>query len=228
MNADNQYVEILVESGLIGFALFAGFGMLLTTQSMRLILKEKKVRSQEGLWKYRTALGMAGMAMMSSQAIVAFFDFGIGLSSTMAVIAVFGGILAAGQRNQSELTSEPLHWFAMNGSMVGWSLRLALVASVYSSIAELRQADSVYPAIVESSRLLDAPVTRKSLAKLPELYTQLSSSIKQSPDDLVILSLLSSISEAQYRLRVTDEMSLAYVAVDNNQWQNTWRLRAPL
>lgn len=228
MNADNQYVEVLVESGLIGFVLFAGFGILLTIQSMQLVLTEKKVRSEEGLWKYRTALGMAGMAMMSSQAIVAFFDFGIGLSSTMAAIAVFGGILTAVNLNRPKPASEPRPAFAFNGSLIGWLLRLALVATVYGSISELRQADRVYPAIVESSRLLDSPVTRKSLAKLPELEEQLSGSLRQYPDNPVIWNLLASISEAQFRLRVIDELSPADVTVDDNQLQSAWSQLAPL
>jgi len=228
MNADNQYVEILVESGLIGFALFAGFGILLTIQSMQLILNEKKLRAEEGFWKYRTALGMAGMAMMSSQAIVAFFDFGIGLSSTMATIAVFGGILAAVQINQPVRASEPRPWFAVHGSIVGWSLRLALVATVYGSISELRQADKVYPAIVDSFRLLDSPVTRSSLARLPDLKEQLSSSLKQYPDNPVIWDLLTSISEAQFRLRVIDELSPAGATVDDNQLQSAWSQLTPL
>ncbi len=228
MNADNQYVEILVESGAIGFVLFAGFGILLTVQSMRLILNKTNTKNDEGLWTYRTALGMAGMAMMSAQAIVAFFDFGIGLSSTMASIAVFGGVLAAVTFHQPNPQPKPGLWFDVNGGLVGWALRLALVATVYGSISELRQADKVYPAIVESSRLLDAPVTRKSLAKLPDLYAQLSSSRKQSQDDPAIWSLLASISEAQYRLRVIDEMSPAGVKIDNSQLQNAWRLLSPL
>ena len=228
MNADNQYVEILVESGLIGFVLFAGFGILLTIQSMRLILNEKKTRTDEGLWTYRTALGMAGMAMMSSQAIVAFFDFGIGLSSTMATIAVFGGILVAVQRNQQALQPETRPWFAMNGSLVSWLLRLALVATVYGSISELRQADKVYPAIVDSFRLLHSPVTRNSLARLPDLKEQLSSSLKQYPDNPVIWDLLASISEAQFRLRVVDELSPASSTVSDNQLQSAWSQLNPL
>ena len=228
MNADNQYVEILVESGLIGFALFAGFGILLTIQSMQLILNEGKTRNDKGLWTYRTALGMAGMAMMSSQAIVAFFDFGIGLSSTMAAIAVFGGILTAVQINRPALQSEPKPWFAMNGSIVGWSLRLALVATVYGSISELRQADKVYPAIVDSFRFLDSPVTRNSLERLPDLKEQLSSSLKQYPDNPVIWDLLASISEAQFRLRVIDELSPAGAKVDDNQLQIAWSQLTPL
>ncbi len=229
MNADNQYVEILVESGLIGFTLFAGFGILLTFQSMQLILKQKKAKAEEGLWTYGTALGMAGMAMMSSQAIVAFFDFGIGLSSTMAAIAVFGGILAAVQiNNQPALGPEPSQWFAMNGNLFGWSLRLALVATVYGSISELRQADRVYPAIVDAFRLLDSPVTRKSLAQLPDLKEQLTSSSKQYPDNPVIWDLLVSISEAQFRLRMIDDLSPTGASIDGNQLQSAWSQLSPL
>ena len=228
MNADNQYVEILVESGLIGFTLFAGFGILLTIQSLQLILNKKKTRADAVLWTYRTALGMAGMAMMSSQAIVAFFDFGIGLSSTMAAIAVLGGILAAIKINQPALASETKHRLATNDSIVGWSLRLALVATVYSSISELRHTDKAYPSIVESFRLLSSPVTRQSLARLPDLQDQLSSSLKQYPDNPVTWDLLVSISEAQYRLHVIDDLSPVGVPVDDKQLQRVWSQLTPL
>ena len=171
---------------------------------------------------------MAGMAMMSSQAIVAFFDFGIGLSSTMAAIAVLGGILAAIKINQPALASETKHRLATNDSIVGWSLRLALVATVYSSISELRHTDKAYPSIVESFRLLSSPVTRQSLARLPDLQDQLSSSLKQYPDNPVTWDLLVSISEAQYRLHVIDDLSPVGVPVDDKQLQRVWSQLTPL
>ncbi len=228
MNADNQYVEILVESGMLGFILFTGFGILLTAQSMLLILKDTSKRSEAGLWTYRIAIGMAGMAMLASQAIVAFFDFGIGLSSTMSAIAIFGGLLAVIHRSRPSIKHTQSRWFAFDGGVAGWIVRLALLATACSSIGELRQADNVYPAIVESSRLLNSPPTRNTLAQLPDFCEQLRSFVTRFPDDPFVWDLLVSVSEARFRLRLIDGLSPGEVPLDDKQLQNAWPQLNPL
>ena len=228
MNADNQYVEIIVESGLLGFILFAGFGMLLVGLSIQLILEESPSRLNQGLWSHRIAIGLAGMAMMASQAIVAFFDFGIGLSSTMAAIAVFAGMLTAIRHSRpSTLRTHPA-WFALDGGLVGWVLRLALVSAACGAVAELRQADQVYPAIVESARLFGATVTRDGLARLPVLDAQLTAALKRYPDDPIVRDSLVNVLEARFRLKMIDALATPGSPVDAGQLQSAWKQLTPL
>ena len=222
MNADNQYVEILVESGLLGLVLFAGFGILLTALSIQLILKKSKPRADQGLWAHRIAIGLAGMAMMASQAIVAFFDYGIGLCSTMAAIAVFAGVLTAMRRSQpSSLRTSPA-WYALDGGLVGWLLRVALVAAACGSVAELRHADQVYPAIVESARLFDSPVTRAALARLPVLDEQLTAAWNRYPDDPVVIDSLVNVQEATIPTASDRFTAPPDSPVDGSQLQSAW------
>ena len=228
MNADNQFVEILVESGLLGFALFTGFGVLITALSIQLILKTSKVRSDHGLWAHRIAIGLAGMTMMASQAIVAFFDFGIGLSSTTAAIAVFAGVLTAIRRSQPSTRCTPPAWYSLDAGLVGWTLRLALVATAYGSVAELRQADQVYPAIVETARLFDAPVTRIALERLPALEEQLTAAVINYPDDLIACDLLVGVLEARFRLGMIDALAPPGRLVNGPQLQDAWTQLTPL
>ncbi len=228
MNADNQYVEVLVESGLLGLVLFAGFGILLTVLSMQLILEKSRGRSEHGLWSHRIAIGLAGMAMMASQAIAAFFDFGIGLSSTMAAIAVFAGMLTAIRRNQPSESRTPPAWYAPDGGLVGWLLRLALVAAACGAVAELRQADQVYPAVVESARLFGSSVTRDRLERLPVLEEQLTAVLRNYPDDLIVRDSLVSVLEAGFRLRLIDRLAPPGSPVDGPQLQDAWTQLTPL
>ncbi len=231
MNADNQYVEILVESGLLGLGLFAGFGMLLTTLSIQLILKKSPARSKHNLWSQRIAIGLAGMAMMASQAIVAFFDFGIGLSSTLGAIAVFAGVLTAIQRSQpSPFNALPRWqgWFALDRGLWGWIFRFGLVAAACGSVPELQQADHIYPAIVQSARLLSASVTRVGLEPLPLLDKQLTAALKHCPDDPLLRDSLVDVLEARFRLGLIDALAPPGAPVTGPQFQNTWTLFTPV
>lgn len=228
MNADNQYVEILVESGVLGFVLFVGFGMLLTVLSIQLILKKSKSRSEHGLWSLRISVGLAGMAMMASQGIAAFFDFGIGLSSTLAAIAVFAGILTAIRHSEPSTLSTLPAWFALDGGLVGWVLRLALVAAASGSVAELRHADQVYPAIVESARLFNSPVTRDGLERLPVLDVQLTAALKRYPDDPIVRDLLVNVLEGRMRLRLVDALAPPDAPVDGRLLQSAWTQLTPV
>ncbi len=228
MNADNQYVEMLVESGILGFMLFAGFGILLTVQSLQLIRNKARSRSQNGLWSHRVAVGLAGTTMLASQAVAAFFDFGIGHSSTMSAIALFGGILAACQRSQPAQPTGAPAWYALDGGLVGWTLRLALAAAVYGSVPELIQADRAHPAIVESARFLAAPVTRDTLERLPAVQEQLTTTLRLYPDDAIVRDYLVRIVEARFRWRLIDEMDPPEKPMDEKKLQAAWRDLTPL
>jgi len=228
MNADNQYVEILVESGLLGFALFAGFGMLLTVLSIQLILNKSKSHLDHGLWAHRIAVGLAGMAMVASQGIVAIFDFGIGLSSTLAAIAVFAGVLTAVSRSRPSNLSTLPAWFAQDGGLMGWVLRLTLVAAACGSVAELRNADQIYPAIVESARLMNSPVTRAGLERLPVLDEQLTAALKRYPDNPTVRDSLVNVLEARMRLRLIDALAPQGSPVDGPLLQSAWTQLTPV
>ena len=228
MNADNQYVEILVESGLVGVVLFAGFGILLTALSLQLILKTSKPRADQGLWAHRIAIGLAGMAMMASQAIVAFLDYGIGLCSTMAAIAVFAGLLTAMRHSQPSILRTSPAWYARDGGLVGWVLRLALVAAACGPVAELHHADQIYPAIVESARLFGSPVTRDSLERLPVLDAQLTAALNRYPDDPIVRDSLVNVLEARFRLRLIDSLAPPGPRLVGAQLQSAWRQLTPL
>ena len=229
MNADNQYMEILIESGLLGLALFAGFGILLTVLAMQLILKKSNKREEPGLPAHRIAIGLSVMAMIASQAVVAFFDFGIGLPSTMAAIAIVGGVLTAVHRSQPSAKRIHSAGNVMFGSMaVPWLLRVALVAAACGSIPELWQADQGYSAIVQTTRILGNPVTRETLRHLPELQKELIVSLRHHPDDPLVLGSLVRVMEARYRLEVIDDLTASDTPVDDLQLQNFWQPLTPL
>jgi tetratricopeptide (TPR) repeat protein len=178
----------------------------------------------------RTALlsALAGTAMLASQAVAAFFDFGIGRSSTMSAIAVFGGILAASHRSHPGLQTGAPTWFALDGGFVGWTLRVALAAAVYGSVPELIQADRAHPAIVESARFLAAPVTRETLERLPAVQEQLTTTLRLYPDDAIVRDYLVRIVEARFRWRLIDEMDPPEKPMDEKQLQAAWRDLTPL
>lgn len=227
INADNQYAEILVESGVLGLSLFVAFGILLFVQSIRLIIKKTDARLGHDLWSHRIAIGLAGTAMISSQAVVAFFDFGIGLSSTMASIAVFGGILSAIWRSQPAVLETRGSWLAIDGGLIGRMLRVAFIVAACGVVDELRNADQVYPAVVESARLLNSPVTHEGLQRMPSLHEQLTKALIQYPDDPIVQDSIVKVSEAQFRFRLINTLSLPDSQISDIQLQSLWRQLTP-
>ncbi len=227
-NADNQYVEILVESGLLGLLLCLGFGIWLTVLSLKLISARSDSRSDHGLRLHRIGIGTAGIALVSSQGIAAFTDYGIGLSSTMAAIALLGGILTVAARRQQPGTRVAPAWYSPNGTIAGLLLRIGMVIGAATAVAELRHEDQIDPAIVETARLFDTPVTRKTLERLPVLDQQLSAAMAEYPDHPVVRMSLLKIVEARFRLRVIDQLSPPDSIPTDQQLQDTWKPLNPI
>lgn len=227
-NADNQYVEILVESGLLGLSLCLGFGIWLTVLSLKLISARSEPQSNHGVLLHRTGIGTAGIALVASQGIAAFTDYGIGLSSTMAAIALLAGILTVIARRQQSGTRVAPARYSPNGTIAGLLLRIGMVIGAATAVAELRHEDQIDPAIVETARLFDTPVTRKTLERLPVLDQQLSAAMAEYADHPVVRMSLLKIVEARFRLRVIDELSPPNSPLNDQQLQDTWKQLNPI
>jgi O-antigen ligase/tetratricopeptide (TPR) repeat protein len=85
VNADNQYLEWLVEMGLVGAALVLAFLCLFAMDTRRLL-------HSKAPWEQRDAALMGAM-VLASQATMAVTDFGITMTANLITAATLGGIV---------------------------------------------------------------------------------------------------------------------------------------
>lgn len=96
VNADNQYVETLVEAGAGGLACaMAGLALLAV-----LIYRMSRARTDQPLW----GPALAGASLVVSQGVCAVFDFGPVVTANMLLLAVVSGALC-GQWSRISTTS---------------------------------------------------------------------------------------------------------------------------
>lgn len=228
VNADNQYVETIVESGILGLTLLLGFGFCSAKDSLNLPGMHA-VRGVRGSFSETQArvLGATGIGVLLSQGLAMFFDFGVGLPSTAAaLVAVLGAIagvkshLSAGwNRNEQRLPGLPVRVF-------GIGVRLCMVWSAGGFLYDLAAGHNLYAPIVQAERALEVPVNRERLLALPQIELELRKFLKHRPDDSDALRALMFLREAQARLSLADV--LAETPVGDQDLQRMWEYLSPL
>lgn len=227
-NADNQYVEILVESGLLGVSLCVGFGAWLSVLSLKLMSKRQEDQVYDLSQRHRVGIGLAGLAIVASQAVAACSDFGIGLNSTIAAIAMFAGISTAVVCRQSVNLDGGHTSSSAQGLVSGSLIRIAMIVAAAVAVPELRHLDQIDPVVSETALLFDSPVTRDRLKRLPILDKRLTTALKHYPDHNTVRRSQMKIVEARFRLRVLDQLATAGEPLGDKQLQKAWTQLKPM
>lgn len=132
-NADNQFFEWLVETGLVGMSLIVAFLAMVAMDVRRLA-------TSRGPWEQRDAALMGAM-LLGSQVVQSFTDFGIIVPSNLLTAAALGGVVI-GTRARSvpfesiANTQGPLVFrtapalliglvFLVGGGLAWWEVQLA-------------------------------------------------------------------------------------------------------
>lgn len=169
VNADNQYVETLVEAGAFGLVCgLAGLALLAI-----LVYRMSRTGTDLPLW----GPALAGAAVVVSQGVCAFFDFGPVVTANMLLLAVVSGALC-GQWSRSVPTSP--------GRSEGRSLsarsigRITLVVLLFSAggwglrevhgVARLEEIRERVPAL-EGPDAIDDAALQRVLAELDGIPT---------------------------------------------------------
>jgi len=136
VNADNQFFEWLVETGLVGMALILAFLAMVAMDVRRLA-------SSRGPWEQRDAALMGAM-LLGSQIVQSFTDFGIIVPANLIAAATLGGVIV-GTRARSApfdsvtISQGPLVFrtapalligiiFLVGGGLAWWEVNLAATA----------------------------------------------------------------------------------------------------
>lgn len=208
-HAENQYLEALVEAGIPGLTLMLAMIVLVSVSACRLL------RDRSDSTNF--AFGLAGVFAVSSQAIHAFFDFGLYLPSNMLLMAVLcGGVCgrAAGLRRSSSrrrrrVTAERQsgHQNEAGGTHRDAGFRRSpLTATIVAVIAcgvllgyvETRRAAAVESAVARS-RFGNSPTTVVA-DQLQATIADLETALERYPGDARAQERLGNLWIQQYRL----------------------------
>ena len=204
-NAENQFVEMLVEGGLIGFILFCFVGVagLLTGLSG---WRQRKHRDISGVnssdrvsRRVLGAIGLTAMLATLTQAIAAMFDFGIGLPAASAllvlVLGACGGFLDQVEQSPKwfRKISVPCNPIAMIG------VQVCLIIAACGFVPDLAGAVEIDESIVAGEQILSRPATAEKLEQLDDTAGRLQQDLKVRPDDAEGLRVLVDLTVAQVR-----------------------------
>ncbi len=202
-NADNQFVEVLVECGLTGALLCVGLGGLSLCLLIRLERASGLARGSDSL--QMSALVLILLLIAVTQTVSAMFDYGIGLPGNSAAIAVlwgaamapFSGVGLSGRKRRFAPSPRLVRW--RTPGWVSGLIRIVLIAATVSFLPEQLAAHRIHEQVVAADRLLKDPHGRPSPAALSAVRSLLSDRLVARPDDPAGLVALTRLQEALYR-----------------------------
>ena len=207
-HADNQYVEMLVEGGSLGFLLFIGIGVsgLLTGVSAWRFSEQrrppKSLPAMKGSRRMYAALGMCAVLATLSQAVSGFFDFGVGMPPACLlltmIVSVAAGVLHDDSGAPAALKAGAIHC----GRLAVVIMQILLIAGGAAFISDQSKAADVDRSVVSGHRLLTRPMTVEKLDRLQEERSILENRLAGRPDDPEGLRMLSRLAVADFRWRV--------------------------
>lgn len=199
-NADNQFVECLVEGGGIGL------GLLLLSIALWISSAAYLVR-----FDHRSPCGVVGLFTIASQIVSAFFDFGPTMSANMLALAVVGGATTgraaavAVQRNPGR----PGRWFALPELTPIWipvTVATALLAFGMVQLKEVASAADCRVAYRDLPKRLDL-ADAMAAVPLDIAIQQLTTSLQGRPDDAEAHSSLARLLIYRYRQQTYRELT---------------------
>lgn len=213
-NADNQFVEWLVESGWVGISLVATIVVMFFATSL-LLLKRLHLEP----------VGLVGVFAIVSQCVSAFFDFGPTMAANMLTIAVLFGSVAGRAAylvgaNRSGRRTWGLCTPALYPSLIIPVLGIGILVSNYAGMNNLYAASSAH-FIVQTLPKLETPDELDTEA-VEKLIERLSDAIQGYSDDPEVNKALAELWIYLFRLHEYEEAKQQFPDMDPRQlWERT-------
>ncbi|MFN9720400.1 MAG: O-antigen ligase family protein [Planctomycetota bacterium] len=186
--ADNQYVELIVESGFLGAACLVFFAILTLQMLVRQFRSERNQKKTRNLY-YRRWLGSASACAMVAIAGASFFDYGISLPSVSGATILLLSCLSAAESTNLTSPESPL---SSTEGVVAGSFRLIAVRVVLwicvagvsaSLIQDAVGSVHAYESVPDVERLLDRPDMKTLTESGDQLLSGLESHVTRQHDD---------------------------------------------
>ena len=215
-HAENQYLETLVESGVVGLGLTLLAIAFVATAGWQLLRSDSDAKSY--------ALGVAGVFALSSQAIHAFFDFGLYIPANLLLLALLCGALS-GRAAQLARRVGSLRILALPGGRRLWTTMAAVFLAVNVwGLVETRRVEAVETSIKQSrfAETPDAVAPEELEAAIQEVET----AARSRADDAEAHVHLARLWTHLYRLHALERLRAS--ATSEEKEGELWERTAPM
>lgn len=197
-NADNQYVEFLVEGGFAGLVAFLAIGVAGLLQCRTHYRSDLRWRGHSpGVCN---AICVVVPCLVFSQAVAAIGDFGIALPATSALILlILGAASAAGGGNKhsdEQVKTTAVTWV---GRRTGLVLRFSVIVAAASFLPDLLAATQISHTSVQAHHVLKDPASEQQLRSVGALHARLIHQLESRSDDSTGLRMALRLAEGQFR-----------------------------
>lgn len=195
-HAENQYLEALVEGGIVGLGLMLAMIGLVGAAAWRLLRDDRDHRS--------FMLGIAGVFALTSQAIHGFFDFGLYIPANVLLFALLCGAVSG----RAAALAGPERWrrfLALPSAAVLPALLAAgSLGAVLWGFVETRRVAAV-ESTLKDVRLTEAP-DKVSPAVLTEAISRVENALSERQDDAEAQHRLATLWLHLYRARAYEQL----------------------
>lgn len=225
-NADNHYVDMAIEGGIIGLLLFIMIGIIgLATgfaawQQSKTKTTARHSASRPLSRRALAGLGTAVILATLTQAVAAFLDYGVGLPAASAllvlIISAVSGFLIEGS-----VAAKLKESGALRFGWVGLPVQLILVVLAASQFQDQLAATRIDEPVVDGYQMLNSPVQISRLGRIGELKATLKERLVMRNDDVEGLRMMTLLADAEFRLAIL-RMGLGATLEDNPEFSRLW------
>jgi tetratricopeptide (TPR) repeat protein len=195
-HAENQYLETLVEAGVLGLGLVVATIALVGWGVWHVLRKDS---DPEG-----SAFGIVALFALGAQVVHAMFDFGLYIPANMLTFAVICGAVVG---RAAQLAAESQRRAFLTLPRVGWApaaWAVALGAACAWGFTELRRAAAIETAIRDTD--FEETPSGASASDLEEAISRLTAALEIRPDDAEAHTRVGILWTHLYHLRAFERL----------------------
>lgn len=206
-HAENQYLEVLLEGGVLGLGLLLSTLLLVGAAAWRLLRVKSRGRT--------LAMGVAGIAALSGQAIAGAFDFGLWVPANMLLLALLGGAIAGRGAELASGKGWSRYLVLTDRPLACRTITVVLLAALFWATAEIAQVVRVERAVqaVELVRTQSNPTAEGLRLAARELRI----AIGPGSDDAEAQQLLAELAIQRYSSSFGELLSHQAPATSNRE-----------
>jgi len=214
--AENQYVQALIETGVLGLAAILAMIGVVALSCRRIMKRDADPRA--------SAMAIAGLFALATQVIHAGFDFGLSIPANLLLCALVCGALVGRATSLPARRSEPMAGPRLGMRLVAVGAVAVLVGANVWAIPELCRAAAVDTAL-RASRFQQAGPDLPE-AEVSAAIERLSAAVEGREDDAEGHQRLARLWIHTYRTRVFPEVTRLYAS--GGDPKRIWALTLPV
>lgn len=204
-NADNQYIETLVEAGIVGLIFFISIGWIgiktasAASRQAKVRHRQKEKHLSRPSRRLLTGLGTAITVAILTQGIAASVDFGVAMAPASALLILMIASVSGFLNTSPNSEPSKLAGTIQCSKVFSICISTMLIVATAGFLKDQWHAISVDEQVVAGHRRLQHPVSAADLGQLKKLKLSLTDALKNRPDDPEGLRMLSRLVVAEFR-----------------------------